>query len=60
MLFQLYGPDNMKVMITQTLAYPVAFHAKNLVIVFLTITVLGVLASKMASVRITKNMIKTS
>lgn len=59
-LFQLYGPDNMKVMITQTLAYPVAFHAKNLVIVFLTITVLGVLASKMASVRITKNMIKTS
>jgi len=59
-LFQLYGPDNMKVMITQTLAYPVAFHAKNLVIVFLTITVLGVLASKIASVRITKNMIKTS
>ena len=59
-LFQLYGPDNMKVMITQTLAYPVAFHAKNLVIVFLTITVLGGLASKMASVRITKNMIKTS
>ena len=60
LLFQLYGPDNMKVMITQTLAYPVAFHAKNLVIVFLTITVLGVLASKIASVRITKNMIKTS
>ena len=59
-LFQLYGPDNMKVMITQTLAYPVAFHAKNLVIVFLTITVLGIVASKMASVRITKNMIKTS
>jgi len=59
-LFQLYGPDNMKVMITQTLAYPVAFHAKNLVIVFLTITVLGIVASKIASVRITKNMIKTS
>lgn len=59
-LFQLYGPDNMKVMITQSLAYPVSFHAKNLVIVFLTITVLGIIASKIASVRITKEMLKTS
>lgn len=59
-LFQLYGPDNMKVMITQNLAYPVAFHSKNLLIVFLTITVLGVIASKIASVRITRNMVKTN
>ncbi|WP_034060485.1 ABC transporter permease [Lacinutrix jangbogonensis] len=59
-LFQLYGPDSMKVMITQNLAYPVSFHAKNLVIVFLTITFLGIIASKIASVRITKNMVKTS
>ncbi|MEJ6791778.1 MAG: ABC transporter permease [Lacinutrix sp.] len=59
-VFQLYGPDNMKVMITQTLAYPVAFHAVNLVIVFLTITVLGIIASKIASVRITKYMMKTN
>lgn len=59
-LFQLYGPDNMKVMITQNLAYPVTFQAKNLLIVFLTITVLGVIASKIASVRITKDMVKTS
>jgi len=59
-LFQLYGPDNMKVMITQYLAYPVTFQVKNLLIVFLTITVLGIMASKIASVRITKNLIKAN
>lgn len=59
-LFQLYGPDSMKVMITQTLAYPVAYQTKNLFIVFITITVLGIIASKIASVRITKNMVKTN
>ena len=59
-LFQLYGPDNIKIMITNDLAYPMSFQAENLVIVFITITVLGVIASKIASIRITKNMIKTS
>lgn len=59
-LFQLYGPDNMKVMITPSFAYPMAFHLENLLIVFVTITVLGIIASKIASVRITKSMVKTS
>ena len=59
-LFQLYGPENMKLMITPFLAYPVTFQIKNLLIVFVTITVLGIVASKIASVRITKSMVKTS
>lgn len=59
-IFQLYGPNNMKVMITQSLAYPVTFQVKNLVIVFFTITVLGIIASKIASVRITESMVKTN
>ncbi|OIQ23446.1 FtsX-like permease family protein [Lacinutrix sp. MedPE-SW] len=58
-MFQLYGPENMKVMITQSLAYPVAFRVENVFIVFVTITVLGIIASKIASVRITKAMVKT-
>lgn len=45
------------VMITPILAYPVAVHAENFIIVFLTITILGVIASKIASVRITKEMV---
>ncbi|WP_452225397.1 ABC transporter permease [Lacinutrix chionoecetis] len=59
-LFQRYGPDNTKIMITENLAYPVSFHVENLFIVFITITILGIIASKIASVRITKEMIKTS
>ena len=58
-LFQRYGPENMKVMITENLAYPVTFNVVNLFIVFVTITVLGIIASKIASVRITKAMVKT-
>lgn len=46
------------VMITPFLAYPVSVHAQNFVIVFLTITILGIIASKIASVRITKAMVK--
>lgn len=46
------------VMITPSLAYPVAVHAQNFVIVFLTITILGIMASKIASVRINKAMVK--
>lgn len=45
------------VMITASLPYPVTIKAENFVIVFLTITILGVLASKIASVRITKSLV---
>ncbi|WP_147677113.1 ABC transporter permease [Algibacter pacificus] len=47
------------IMITPSLAYPVALRTENFFIVFLTISVLGIIASKIASVRITKNMVKT-
>jgi len=47
------------VMITPSLPYPVTLRVENFFIVFLTISVLGVIASKIASVRITKNMVKT-
>ena len=46
------------VMITSTLPYPVTLKFENVVIVFLTISVLGVLASKIASVRITKSLVE--
>ncbi|MBU2937989.1 FtsX-like permease family protein [Lacinutrix sp. C3R15] len=45
------------VMITPSLPYPVSLKAINVIIVFLTITVLGVFASKIASTRITKNLV---
>lgn len=56
-LNQAYGPDLFKVMITPNLPYPVVIKLENIFIVFVTITVLGVLASKLASSRITKNLI---
>lgn len=59
-LFQIYGPNNLKVMITQTLAYPIVIKAENFFIVFFTITILGIIASKIASVRISKAMVKVS
>lgn len=46
------------VMITPTLAYPVTLKFENIFIVFLTISVLGILASKIASSRITKSLVK--
>ena len=46
------------VMITPSLAYPVTIKLENFFIVFLTISVLGVIASKIASVRITKNLVQ--
>jgi lipoprotein-releasing system permease protein len=45
-------------MITENLAYPVEFRFLNLIIVFLTITVLGFIASKIASSRISKEFIE--
>jgi len=47
------------VMITQTLPYPVTIKIENFFIVFFTISVLGIIASKLASVRITKPLIQT-
>lgn len=46
------------VMLTPTLAYPVAIKIENFIIVFLTISVLGVIASKIASVRVTRDMVQ--
>ena len=45
-------------MITASLAYPVAIKPLNFVLVFVTISVLGILASKIASVRISKQLIE--
>ncbi|TYA52165.1 ABC transporter permease [Formosa maritima] len=46
------------IMITQSLPYPVTLKVENLIIVFVTISILGVLASKIASVRISKNLVE--
>ncbi len=45
-------------MITENLAYPVEFRFTNLVIVILTITILGFIASKIASSRISEEFIE--
>lgn len=45
-------------MLTQNLAYPVEFHLSNLLIVIVTITILGYVAAKIASSRISKEFIK--
>ncbi len=47
------------VMITQNIPYPMTLSLENFFLVFITITVLGVIASKIASVRISESMIKT-
>ncbi|HLV62989.1 ABC transporter permease [Galbibacter sp.] len=46
--------------LTPTLAYPVEFQIGNIVIVFVTIFVLGFVASKIAASRITKKLIEFS
>ncbi len=48
------------IMITPNLAYPVAIHFKNFVIVMLTISILGIIASKIAASRITRDLVKTN
>jgi lipoprotein-releasing system permease protein len=45
-------------MITENLAYPVEFRISNLLIVILTITILGFIAAKIASSRISKEFIE--
>ena len=59
-LNQLYGPTSLKVFITPTLPYPVRIKLINLLIVFITISILGIIASKIASSRITKQLVKAS
>ena len=46
------------IMITQSLAYPVEFHFTNVLIVVLTIVVLGFVAAKIASGRISKKLVE--
>ncbi|MFT5243074.1 MAG: lipoprotein-releasing system permease protein [Glaciecola sp.] len=46
------------IMLTPTLAYPVQLKLINVFIVFITIVVFGVLASKLASQRITRDLVK--
>lgn len=46
------------VMLTPDLAYPVRFHFSNVLIVLATIFTLGIIASKIASQRITPGLIK--
>ncbi|WGD35838.1 FtsX-like permease family protein [Olleya sp. YS] len=48
------------IMITPSLPYPVAIHFKNFVIVMVTISILGVIASKIAASRISRDLVKTS
>lgn len=46
------------IMITETLPYPVVFSFQNVLIVFLTIALLGLVASLIASSRVTKKLIE--
>jgi lipoprotein-releasing system permease protein len=44
-------------MITASLSYPVSLKLTDILLVFLTITTLGLLASKIASTRISKPLL---
>lgn len=48
------------IMITPTLAYPVVFSVQNVVIVMATITLLGILASWIASSRVTEKLLENT
>jgi lipoprotein-releasing system permease protein len=45
------------IMITETLAYPIEFHWENLALVWLTVIVLGMLSSGIASSRVSEKML---
>ena len=45
-------------MITPHLAFPVAFKMSNVITVFFTILILGFIAAKIASSRITKEVVE--
>jgi len=47
------------VMITPSIAYPITIKLENFFIVFFTISILGIIASKIASVRITEKLVRT-
>ena len=47
------------VMITPDLPYPITIKLENFFIVFFTISVLGIIASKIASVRITEKLVRS-
>ena len=47
------------VMITPSLPYPVTIRTINVILVLVTITVLGLIASKIASGRISEKLVKT-
>lgn len=55
---QIYGPEILKIYITPSLPYPVTIKLENIIIVFTTISVLGIIASKIASVRINKTLLQ--
>ncbi|MEP1489082.1 MAG: FtsX-like permease family protein [Algibacter sp.] len=57
-VLQIYGPEILKIYITPSLPYPVTIKFENIIIVFITISVLGIMASKIASVRINKNLLQ--
>lgn len=57
---QIHGPDALKVMLTASLAYPATLELSNFVVVIITISVLGILASKIASTRITKSLVTSN
>lgn len=57
-LNQLHGPNFLKIYITPSLPYPVTLHAENFFVVFVTISVLGIIASKIATARITKALVE--
>jgi len=45
------------VKITRTLAYPVKLDLLNIIVVFATITILGIIASKLASSRVREKLL---
>lgn len=57
---QIHGPDALKVMLTASLAYPATLELSNFIVVIITISVLGILASKIASARITKSLVTSN
>ena len=46
------------IMITPSLAYPVVFETKNILIVLFTIVILGFIASKIASSTVSKKLLE--
>lgn len=57
-VLQVHGPEVFKIYITPSIPYPVTIKYQNIIIVFLTISVLGIVASKVASVRINKKLLQ--